>query len=57
VEGGEWLGPLQVDLDVIILLIQAPEDMENKGTILHVLTEVAKVVSHPLYPAVVVIDA
>jgi hypothetical protein len=54
VEGGERPGPLQVGLDVIVLLVQAPEDLENKGTVLHVLTEV---VSHPLHPVAVVIDA
>jgi hypothetical protein len=42
---------------VIVLLFQAPEDLENKGMILHVLVEVAEVVSHSLHPASVVIDA
>jgi hypothetical protein len=38
---------------VILLLVQVPEDLENKGTVLHVLVEV---VSHPLHPATVVVD-
>jgi hypothetical protein len=42
---------------VIVLLVQAPEDLENKGMVLHVLIEVAEVVSHPLHPAAVVVDA
>jgi hypothetical protein len=57
VEGGERPGPLQVSLDVIVLLVQAPEDLENKGMVLHVLAEVVEVVSHPLHPAAVVVDA
>jgi hypothetical protein len=56
VEGGEWLGPLQVGLNVIILLVQAPENVENKGTVLHVLVEVAEIVSHPLHPTPVIVD-
>jgi hypothetical protein len=48
------LCPLQVGLGVIVLLVQALEDLENKGTVLHVLAEV---VSHPLHPAAVVVDA
>jgi hypothetical protein len=44
-------------LDMVILLVQAPEEVENKGTVLHVLIEVAKVASHPLHPTAVVIDA
>jgi hypothetical protein len=42
---------------MIVLLVQALEDVENKGTVLHVLAEVAEVVSHPLHLAVVVVDA
>jgi hypothetical protein len=57
VEGGERLGPLQIGLYVIVLLVQAPEDLQNKSTILHVLVEVTEVVSHPLHPAAVVVDA
>jgi hypothetical protein len=57
VKGGERLDPLQVGLNVIILLVQAPEDLENKGIVPHVLIEVAKVISHPLHPATVVVDA
>jgi hypothetical protein len=53
VEGGERPGPLQVGLDVIVLLVQASEDLKNKGTVLHMLAEV---VNHPLHPAAVVID-
>jgi hypothetical protein len=53
VEGGERPGPLQVDIDVIVLLVQTLEDLENKGTVLHVLVEVA---SHPLYPTAIVVD-
>jgi hypothetical protein len=54
VEGGERPGLLQVGLDVTVLLVDAPEDLESKGTVLHVLTEV---VIHPLHPTAVVIDA
>jgi hypothetical protein len=57
VEGWERPDLLQVGLDVIVLLVQAPEDLENKGTVLHVLAEVVKVISHALHPAAVVIDA
>jgi hypothetical protein len=39
---------------MIVLLVQALEDVENKGTVLHVLAEV---VSHPLHLAAVVVDA
>jgi hypothetical protein len=51
VEGGERSGPLQVGLDMNILLVQ---DLENKGTILHVLAEV---ISHPLHHVAVVVNA
>jgi hypothetical protein len=54
VEGGEQPCPLQVGLDMIVLLVQAPKDLENKGMVLHVLVEV---VSHSLHPAAVVVDA
>jgi hypothetical protein len=54
-EGGEQLGLVQVGLDVIVLLVQAPEDPECM--VLHVLAEVIEVISHPLHPAAVVIDA
>jgi hypothetical protein len=54
-EGGEQLGLVQVGLDVIVLLVQAPEDPECM--VLHVLAEVTEVISHPLHPAAVVIDA
>jgi hypothetical protein len=47
VEGGERPGLLQVGLDVTVLLVDAPEDLESKGMVLHVLTEV---VIHPLHP-------
>jgi hypothetical protein len=39
---------------VIVLLVQASKDVENKGTVLHMLAEVAEVVSHPLHLATVV---
>jgi hypothetical protein len=39
VEGGERSGPLQVGLDVIVFFVQAPEDLENKGMVLHVLVD------------------
>jgi hypothetical protein len=42
---------------VIVLLVQASKDVENKGTVLHMLAEVAEVVSHPLHLATVVVDA
>jgi hypothetical protein len=42
---------------VIVLLVQALGDVDNKGTILHVLIEVAEVVSHPLHLVAVVVDA
>jgi hypothetical protein len=57
VEGEVWPGPLQVGLDVIVLLVQAPKDLENKGMVLHVLIEVVEVVSHPLHHAAAVVDA
>jgi hypothetical protein len=57
VEGGKQPDPLQVGLDVIILLVQASEDVENKGTVLHVFVEVTELISHPLHPAAVVVDA
>jgi hypothetical protein len=56
-EGGERSGPLQVGLDMIVLLVQAPEDLENKGTVLHMLVEVTEVVNHPLHPMAVVFNA
>jgi hypothetical protein len=56
-EGGELLGSLHVGLDVIVLLVQAPEDLENKGMVLHVLVEVAEIINHWLHPAAVVVDA
>jgi hypothetical protein len=56
VEGGARPCPPQVRLDVIVLLVQALKDVENKGTILHVPAKVAEVVSHPLHLAAIVID-
>jgi hypothetical protein len=57
VEGGERPGPLEVVLDVIILLVQAPYDLVNKGTVLHVLAEITEVVCHLVLPVTVVVDA
>jgi hypothetical protein len=42
---------------MIVLLVKAPEDLENKGTVLHMLVEVTEVINHPLHPMAVVINA
>jgi hypothetical protein len=55
-KGREWLGPHQDHLQAIELLVQPPEEVQNKSAVIDVRAEVAEVIVHGLHPATIVID-
>jgi hypothetical protein len=56
VEGGEWLGALEVDLHVGELLVQTAQHIEDEGAVMDDLAEITKSLSHPLHLAAIVAD-